>query len=409
MAFRTTPIEAIEIEASIPPIHLHLDQCARRSAIRFNKLSTRNPSNPPPLPTRRESRAVNEIKKTTQLQQIAALTDPIDERLYPFSDLAAPWRRTERDYGDRLIICGTNGQSKDEAAHQHNSDIRRLQTRDHLLVYTDGSQRDIRGKRRVGAGIVGFRDGTAAFELNMGLGEKAEVYDGEMAAPAMGATKATNHAKEDGDVKHLHFFADNTSAIEAIFDPTPRTGQTYAIVFHRRIRQFLDSDPSHTVEVAWCPGHKDIQGNERADYLAKRGAERSTDAMGRTRANARREAKAKTAVEWKKIWEASPKHGRYATANRFPPSLKPTQHFLDLAGKREVYGRVLQCRTGHGYTGEYYAQFVPSENVDCPVVNLSRLVSISSVNAHAMKHSEQYCDTHQEPCTCQTSSAPKKE
>ncbi|KAK0212341.1 hypothetical protein DFS33DRAFT_1247902, partial [Desarmillaria ectypa] len=24
------------------------------------------------------------------------------------------------------------------------------------------------------------------------------------------------------------------------------------------------------------------------------------------------------------------------------------------------------CRTGHGYIGEYYAQFVPSENVDCP-------------------------------------------
>ncbi len=105
-----------------------------------------------------------------------------------------------------------------------------MQTRDHLLVYTDGSQRDIRGKRRVGAGIAGFRDGTRAFELSMGLGEKAEVYDGEMAALAMGATKATHHAKEDGEVKHLHFFADNTSAIEAIFDPTPRTGQTYAII-----------------------------------------------------------------------------------------------------------------------------------------------------------------------------------
>ncbi len=85
--------------------------------------------------------------------------------------------------------------------HQHNSDIKRLQTRDHLLVYTDGLQRNIRGKNRVGAGIVGFRDGTVAFELSMRLGEKAEVYDGEMAALTMGATKATNHASEDGEVK----------------------------------------------------------------------------------------------------------------------------------------------------------------------------------------------------------------
>ncbi|KAK0203621.1 RnaseH domain, transposon factor [Desarmillaria ectypa] len=148
-----------------------------------------------------------------------------------------------------------------------------------------------------------------------------------MTALAMGATRATNHAKENEEVKHLHFFADNTSAIKEIFDPVPRTGQAYAIAFHRRIRQFLDSDPSHTVEVSWCPGRKDIQGNERTDYLAKRGAE-------------------------------NPKHGRYATANRFPPSLRPTQHFLDLAGKREVYGQVLQCRTGHRYIGD--------ENVDCP-------------------------------------------
>ncbi|KAK0478909.1 hypothetical protein IW261DRAFT_1481652 [Armillaria novae-zelandiae] len=134
-AFRTTPIEA-----STPPIRLYLDQCTRRAAIRFNKLSTgnpiiqqldnrwragRNPSNPPPLPTHKASRAVAETKKTTQLQQVAMLTDPNDERLHPFSDLAAPWRRTEQD-----------------------RDIQRLQTCDHLLVYTDGSQRDIRGKNR---------------------------------------------------------------------------------------------------------------------------------------------------------------------------------------------------------------------------------------------------------------------
>ncbi|KAJ6604183.1 hypothetical protein DFH09DRAFT_1242248 [Mycena vulgaris] len=33
---------------------------------------------------------------------------------------------------------------------------------------------------------------------------------------------------------------------------------------------------------------------------------------------------------------------------------------------REVFGRVTQCRIGHGYTGEYYSRFVPSESVDCP-------------------------------------------
>ncbi|KAJ7241636.1 hypothetical protein C8J57DRAFT_91139 [Mycena rebaudengoi] len=33
--------------------------------------------------------------------------------------------------------------------------------------------------------------------------------------------------------------------------------------------------------------------------------------------------------------------------------------------KREVYGRLVQCRTGHAFIGEYYAKFVPLERVDC--------------------------------------------
>ncbi|KAF7350488.1 RnaseH domain transposon factor [Mycena venus] len=51
-------------------------------------------------------------------------------------------------------------------------------------------------------------------------------------------------------------------------------------------------------------------------------------------------------------------------ANRFPPSMKPTTHFTSL--KREVFGRVTQCRIGHCFSGEYYNRFVPSENVNCP-------------------------------------------
>ncbi|KAJ7048584.1 hypothetical protein C8F01DRAFT_1004247 [Mycena amicta] len=53
-------------------------------------------------------------------------------------------------------------------------------------------------------------------------------------------------------------------------------------------------------------------------------------------------------------------------ANRIAPSVRPTRHFLALDEKREVFGRLVQCRTGHCFTGEYYARFVPSEDVDCP-------------------------------------------
>ncbi|KAJ3738285.1 hypothetical protein EV360DRAFT_2280, partial [Lentinula raphanica] len=76
--------------------------------------------------------------------------------------------------------------------------------------------------------------------------------------------------------------------------------------------------------------------------------------------------KAKTEIAWKKEWDQRSVNGRFAIANRFPPSLKPTERFQSL--KREIFGRVTQClcRTGHAFLGEYYSKFVPNENIDCP-------------------------------------------
>jgi len=43
VAFKTTPIQALEIEAAIPPIHLHLDYLERKARICLNRLSIANP------------------------------------------------------------------------------------------------------------------------------------------------------------------------------------------------------------------------------------------------------------------------------------------------------------------------------------------------------------------------------
>ncbi|KAL1665956.1 RnaseH domain, transposon factor [Schizophyllum commune] len=151
---------------------------------------------------------------------------------------------------------------------------------------------------------------------------------------------ATNFARDHPQIRHIHFFADKTSAIGTIFDPRPHAGQRYSRVFYERICKALDNDEQLEVEIEWCPGHKDIVGNERADALVKRAAEEhSTETCSGTR--------------WRREWDHRPTTGRYAVANRIPPSLKPLAHFRDLCGDREQYGR-------------YYKDFVPSESVDCP-------------------------------------------
>jgi hypothetical protein len=69
---------------------------------------------------------------------------------------------------------------------------------------------------------------------------------------------------------------------------------------------------------------------------------------------------------------------------RFPPSLRPSAHFSSLKNNRELYGRTVQCRTGHGYTGEFRRDFKldgpysePTETRehilrDCPRYNAHR-------------------------------------
>ncbi|PPQ85685.1 hypothetical protein CVT25_002136 [Psilocybe cyanescens] len=115
-AFKTTPIAALEIEASIPPIKHQLDLHTKRCAIRFNKLSTTSsiiqrlpdswradqpPTSPPPLPTK-PSTARSHQKKTSTLTSIASHTSPQHERIDPY--LFPPWRRTPSSFDNRLLI-----------------------------------------------------------------------------------------------------------------------------------------------------------------------------------------------------------------------------------------------------------------------------------------------------------------
>ncbi|KAJ7679796.1 hypothetical protein B0H14DRAFT_2173861, partial [Mycena olivaceomarginata] len=97
--------------------------------------------------------------------------------------------------------------------------------------------------------------GVEVFANSLGLGSRAEVYDGELAGLLFGASKAIALAAENPQIKCIHFFADNTSAIQTILDPKPRAGQLYATQFHKKICTFLDADPEHRVEIAWSPGH----------------------------------------------------------------------------------------------------------------------------------------------------------
>jgi len=130
--------------------------------------------------------------------------------------------------------------------------------------------------------------------------------------------------------------------------------------------KFLDDNLTYTIEIAWCLSHCNIKGNDRADELAKEATQLVWNAsISTSRAFALWQAKASTQSAWVQDWHKAPCKGRFAISNGIPLSLNSTKHFVALKDQCEVFGCLVQCQTGHMYTGEFCKQFFPEKSTNC--------------------------------------------
>jgi ribonuclease HI len=328
-AFKTTPTNALEIEASIPPLQLQAQLSKKRYAIRLNKLpnssaiiqrlpnvwrENQDPTFPPPIPTfpRRNPK--------TTLSKLLTHTSHEHERINPFS--SPPWLRSLSLFPNRLLTNPCDN-SVDSATARDNhlkliTDLK--ENPNALYVYTDGSKLFKHGFFRVGAAAVAYHMGNENGSIKLGLGGHAEVFDAEMAALAKAASIASNIITDSPNINKLNFFSDSAAAVRAIVDPKPGSAQYFMLSFHNHIRPLLETHPNLTVTVSWCPSHCDIPGNERADTLAKEATTLGCQIpFSTTRSNAKRRSKGSINKTWQRDWKNSPKTGRFAIAKLTMP------------------------------------------------------------------------------------------
>ncbi|KAJ6596292.1 hypothetical protein DFH09DRAFT_886485, partial [Mycena vulgaris] len=62
---------------------------------------------------------------------------------------------------------------------------------------------------------------------------------------------------------------DSVPAIDATASPRPNPSHYIWDLWHERAL----AHPGNHITICWCPGHRDIEGNERADVKAKRAAQ----------------------------------------------------------------------------------------------------------------------------------------
>lgn len=150
------------------------------------------------------------------------------------------------------------------------------------LYFCDGSQKD----GRAGAGVYHVRGPSRDYHefevknhrddswypsreqlLQIGGGRKATSFDAEMLALVL-ASKHIRDMPERFPRREINIFSDSVAALKLITDPGPHPGQSMSLIFIRNILDVLDRFPDLLITIDWCPGHSNVQGNERADRVA---------------------------------------------------------------------------------------------------------------------------------------------
>ncbi|MGL5072521.1 MAG: ribonuclease H family protein, partial [Aeromonas salmonicida] len=125
-----------------------------------------------------------------------------------------------------------------------------------LHVYTDGSATPREGM--AGAGVY-----CKKFENSWAAGKNASNYDGELKAIKL----ALEMVRELPD-KNIAIISDSKAAIQAIASKESMDCE----VRQCKVLLLRLYNESKEVVLQWIPAHCEVYGNEKADYLAKRGS-----------------------------------------------------------------------------------------------------------------------------------------
>ena len=143
--------------------------------------------------------------------------------------------------------------------HRHNED-RYNESESTLLIYSEGS--GIEGQ--IGAAAYSLQLSQMK-HLHLGMDKLFNVYIAELSAIDLAIDIAYNTPQT---FTKCQIYTDSQAAIKATTKPDQQSGQTILYNAITKIEK-LSVEKGMTIEIAWIPGHMDIEGNDKADKAAK--------------------------------------------------------------------------------------------------------------------------------------------
>jgi hypothetical protein len=163
--------------------------------------------------------------------------------------------------------------------------------------------------------------------------------------------------------ERVTIFTDAQAAIRRMVSEDPGPGQKYAVLARRHISTLRKARPDITIEIRWCPAHKGVAGNEKADEWAKLAAgtpnARGVEPLPRSLAHLKRE------ITEKKWAEARQWAGGRITRHKYKmPSRQRPDRTVAGSSKR-LASRFYQLKTGHCLTGQHLCWTKSRATAEC--------------------------------------------
>ncbi|GAA6045705.1 hypothetical protein JCM8097_006456, partial [Rhodosporidiobolus ruineniae] len=225
----------------------------------------------------------------------SSLLPPISNLELIHPDPIAPWERMPR-------LETTVAASKEEAAGEVRRVMSSLEDGD-LAAFSDGSELE---GGWTGTGLAVRLEEDLWADRKETLGQYRGVYEAELFGIYLAISSIPQLFPIPSTTASLHILANNTSALTAPADPRPTPSQSTRLATRAALRHARTARPNVSIHLTWVPGHVGIEGNERADELAKEGAEAGREADERwTKQLARAQAARRTVEMPKSVMDES--------------------------------------------------------------------------------------------------------
>jgi ribonuclease HI len=344
--FRTAPSTPASAEASLLSPAVRLNATLRKYAARAAQLAKTHPI--ARAIARLQATDPQQTKKLKQLRQLLQITSSIPSTHNREIEKIVPYRFRPWDSLNYKVTVSRK--TKEEEAIAHTAYIQSKIGDNFIAIYSDASK--IEEGKGIGVGVIAYN--SAQEELyaeKSNIGDLQLVYNGELEGIAKAFEYAARNARRD---QEIHVYADNQAAIYRLSSLADSPGQQWLLRCLKAAKTIQSKKAG--IHLQWAPGHVSVQGNERADALAKEAAKEEPYSTATSLAFLGTEIRSlqlrDQSQEWQSYREKAIQANKHTYSAKFPLTFSKTIQ-IPRGTPRKISSAFFSLKLGHGYFNAY--------------------------------------------------------